>query len=135
MFLTRVLPTPRARPLSDYQYIRNRGVVGCARFGGVNAFKKAPPRGSADLDTEEDGAYSAISSLSHSSRTPKAALLSTERVNAQIAKVRAHMCWYHGEQRSTPVWRLPSGIGWFLSLPKSFFSAAFVSDFGEARRM
>ena len=62
-------------------------MAGCARFGGVNSLGKSLPPGSPDFDAEEDGAYATVSSLSHSSRPSKTALLSTERVNAQIAKV------------------------------------------------
>lgn len=55
----------------------------------MNSLGKSLPPGSPDVDAEEDGAYAAVSSLSHSSRPSKTALLSTERVNAQIAKVCA----------------------------------------------
>eukprot|EP00752_Nemacystus_decipiens_P002503 g2352.t1 len=61
------------------------------RFGGVNSLGKSLPPGSPDFDAEEDGAYAAVSSLSHSSRPSKTAVLSTERVNAQIAKVFAEL--------------------------------------------
>lgn len=65
-----------------------RSVAGDARFGGANGPRKPLPPGSPDFDADEDGVNAAVSSLSQSSRASKTALLSTERVNTQIAKVR-----------------------------------------------
>eukprot|EP00903_Cladosiphon_okamuranus_P015163 g14021.t1 len=62
------------------------------RFGGVSGFRNSlQSPASPDSDAEDDGAYAAVSGLSRSGRPPKTALLSTERVNAQIAKVFAEL--------------------------------------------